>query len=409
MKKILIAMDNEVLLGQIKKCGKYLVYGYDIDTKENVLEYLSKNMADVIVTKDTLNGEIEFKEYIREIKRLQETIKIVVAVSSLTEDIKGFLLANEVNNIIEGESVAFSKVIEMIDSKNGLIEEKRTTKNVIKQNTKIISKQKICVFGTSGAGKSYISSILAHHISKKYKLNTLLIDMDLQNAAIDIYNNLTNAPNSLNCLMEEIDNESFNRDVLLDYVSREDKNGKLSFITNNVGVYECQNRLSKSYYEKLYIEAEKSYDTIIIDMPSAPFLDVVPFSMMQSDKILFVLNPNFISIRQAIKYIDLMVNVWQIDKEKIFLIINKTTNDSLTAKQVEAMLRDYTVLFKLEETRNVEKIINGLANITGEEIIDTDELIKMLNIDHYEQKGKDEEKKHAYKCIQNCFNRKERT
>ena len=31
MKKVLIAMDNEILLSQIKKCGKYLTYGYDID------------------------------------------------------------------------------------------------------------------------------------------------------------------------------------------------------------------------------------------------------------------------------------------------------------------------------------------------------------------------------------------
>ena len=406
MKKVLIAMDNEILLSQIKKCGKYLTYGYDIDTKENVLEYLSKNEVDILVTKDTLNGEIEFKEYIREIKKLQCSIKIVVVVSCLTEDIKGFLLANDVNNIIEGECVAFSKVIEMIDSKNGLIEEKKTLKNISNNNTKVITKQKICVFGTSGAGKSYISSILAHHISKKYKLNTLLIDMDLQNAAIDIYNNLTNAPNSLNCLMEEMDNDAFNREVLIDYISKAEKNGKLSFITNNVGVYECQNRLSKNYYEKLYAEAEKNYDEIIIDLPSAPFLDVVPFSLMQADKILFVVNPNFISIRQAVKYIDLMVNVWQIDKEKIYLIINKTTNDSLTAKQVGAMLRDYTVLFKLEETRNVEKIINGLACITGEEIIDSDELGKLLEMEDYNKKEKSEDPKHAYKCIQKCFNRK---
>ena len=101
-----------------------------------------------------------------------------------------------------------------------------------------------------------------------------------------------------------------------------------------------------------------------------------------------------------------MVNVWQIDKEKIYLIINKTTNDSLTAKQVGAMLRDYTVLFKLEETRNVEKIINGLACITGEEIIDSDELGKLLEMEDYNKKEKSEDPKHAYKCIQKCFNRK---
>ncbi|MBR6688729.1 MAG: DUF87 domain-containing protein [Clostridia bacterium] len=405
MKRILIAMDNEVLLSQIKKCGKYLVYGYDIDTKENVIEYLKKNDVDVLITKESLSGNMDFKTYIKEISKSQSGVKVIIAVNTLVEEVKGFLLANNVNNIIEGECISFSKIIEMIDSKQNIIETLQVKQyGKVRDDTNIITKQKICVFGTSGAGKSYVASLLAHHISKKYKLNTLLIDMDLQNAAIDIYNNLMYAPNSLGCLMEEIDNDSFNREVLLDYTSKGEKNGKLSFLTNNVGVYECQNRLSKDYYEKLYEEAEKNYDVVILDMPSAPFLDVVPFSMLKADKIVFVLNPNFISIRQAVKYIDLMVNVWQIDKNKIYLIINKIGKDSLTAKQISAILKDYTIVLKIDESREVEKVINGITNITGDEILDTEEFLKMLNIYNLEEI---EEKKHGHKCIQNRFSRKE--
>lgn len=406
MKKVLIAMNNEMLLNQIKKCGKYIVYGYDIDTKENVIEYLSKNDVDVLITKESLNGEMDFKTYIREIKKKQEKVKVIFVANELTEEVKGFLLANDINNMIEGNIASFSKIINMIDSKQGVIECKAIRQyGESKSNTNIIKKQKICVFGTSGAGKSYVASLLAHHISKKLKLNTLLIDMDLQNAAIDIYNNLTHASDSLGYLMEEIDNETFNREVLQDYINKTEKNAKLSFITNNVGVYECQNRLSKMYYEKLYEEAGKNYDTVILDMPSAPFLDVVPFSVLKADKIVFVLNPNFISIRQAIKYLDLMVNVWQVEKNKIYLIINKFGKDSLTTKQVSAILRDYPVVLKINETTEVEKIINGITNITGEEIEETEELLKMLNI--YDDLEDIREKKHGNKCMQNSFFRKE--
>lgn len=117
MKKILLAMDNEVLLEQLKKCGKYLVAGYDIDTKENVIEYLKKHDADVLITKENLNGEINVKEYMKIIKAIRPNIKIIMMVIKLTDEVKGFLLANNVNNIIEGSSVSFSKVLEMIESR----------------------------------------------------------------------------------------------------------------------------------------------------------------------------------------------------------------------------------------------------------------------------------------------------
>ena len=40
MKKVLVAMENEIIIDKLKKCGKYLVHNYDIDTKESVIDYL---------------------------------------------------------------------------------------------------------------------------------------------------------------------------------------------------------------------------------------------------------------------------------------------------------------------------------------------------------------------------------
>lgn len=55
MKKILIALDADGVINKINKTGKYKVYDKDITYQEGVLEYLSKNDVDVIVTKDSLD------------------------------------------------------------------------------------------------------------------------------------------------------------------------------------------------------------------------------------------------------------------------------------------------------------------------------------------------------------------
>ena len=319
MKKILIAMNNNALLEKVKKCGKYSVHNYDIDTKENVIEYLKKYDADILITKDSLDGSTTKEEYIRSIRRINGQIKIILCVEELDEIYKGFLLSQNVFDIIEGTEVSFSDILEMIDSvKRTIVLRKNNSivSNPINNNKfSVLTKQKICVFGTSGAGKSYIASVLAQITSKKLKLNTLLVDMDIQNAAIDIYNNLNNSANSLQFVMEEIDRGSFNLQMLNDLISKEkNSNCKLSFITNNMGIYECQNKLSEEYYAKLYAETENEYDILILDMPSAPFLDVVPYSLTKADKIFFVINPNFISMRQATKYLDLLTNIWKIPK-----------------------------------------------------------------------------------------------
>lgn len=390
MKKVLVAMDNETLLSQIKKCGKYSVYLYDIDTKENVINYLNKNTIDVLITKEDLKGEMSKKQYIKQIVEIQPSIKVIFCVKELTEEYKGYILSQNISNIIEGDEISFSKITEMIDSKEGLIRY-REIKNIKKEESNknginIITKQKICVFGTSGSGKSYISSILAQIASRKMKLNTLLVDMDVQNAAIDIYNNLTNSSNNLGYLMEEIDQDMFTSEVLKELASKSIKNGKLSFITNNMGIYECQNKLSDTYYDKLYKEAENVYDILILDLPSTVFLDIVPFSISKSDKIFFVLNPNYISVRQAIKYLDLITNIWSISKEKIYLIINKTKKDSLSENQISALFREYNIVLNIKNDDKVEKIINGMEEINLESIDKIDKLGKIFGIDL--EKGK---------------------
>ncbi len=386
MKKILIAMGNNVLIEKIKRCGKYIVHNYDIDTKEDVIEYLKKYEVDVLITKDFLNGKMSKEEYIREMRCKNSRMKIILCVEDIDEIYRGFLFSQNIFDVIEGSEASFSDIFNMIDSVTNTIVLKNNhsiVKEEVNKNSKlnVLTKQKICVFGTSGAGKSYIASVLAQITSRKLKLNTLLVDMDVQNAAIDIYNNLNSSGNNLQYVMEEIDRGSFNLQMLNEIISKEKrKNGKLSFITNNMGIYECQNKLSEEYYSKLYSETENEYDILILDMPSAPFLDVVPYSLTKADRIFFVINPNFISIRQATKYLDLLTNIWKIPKEKICIVVNRVKKESLSLKQVSAILSGYDICLKVDEDVKLEGIINGMGELNMVNVDKVDKVAEVLGL-----------------------------
>lgn len=385
MKKILVAMNNSILLDKIKKCGKYIVHDYDIDLKENVIEFLKKYEIDVLITKDCLLGSMTKEEYITNIRQINSKVKIILCVEKLSDEYKGFLFSKNVFDVIEGEEIDFTDVFGMIDSiRNTIIfKEKKSSirKEIDNNKLSVLTKQKICIFGTSGAGKSYVASVLAQIISRKLKLNTLLVDMDIQNAAIDIYNNLNNSGNNLQYVMEEIDRGSFNSQMLSELISKEKKrNGKLSFITNNMGIYECQNKLSEQYYSKLYEETENEYDVIILDMPATLFLDVVPYSLTRVDRIFFVINPNFISLRQATKYLDLLTNIWKIPKDKICIVVNKVKKDSLTLKQISAILNGYEICLKVEEDTKLEGIINGLGELNTSCVDKVDKVAEIFGL-----------------------------
>ena len=204
MKKLLIAFEGENLVEKLKKTGKYIVYDKAISFQEGVLRYLSQNVVDVIITKDDIAGDMTKEIYIKQLRMIAPESKIIVFTNSLNEEYKGFLFANDIFDIIESDSISFLETLSIIDNKEGQVIYKNR-ENKSNKSVNVISKKLVAVFGTSGAGKSYFSSALSQIISKKIKLNTLLLDMDVLNSAIDIYNNINSYDNSLLNVMEDIE------------------------------------------------------------------------------------------------------------------------------------------------------------------------------------------------------------
>ena len=362
---VLVALNNKEIKSKIDDVFNERVYLYDIDLKENVIEFLSKNKGEyIVVTRDNLPGNIDEKLYIKQMKIANKDIRIIYIVEKLTNEYKEFLFANEVFNIIEGEVINVDEIISSIieDEKvvyldNNIKVNEPAEKYVIKNNA--VSKEIIAVYGTSGSGKSIVSSIISKNISKNFNLKVSLLDMDIQNPSIDIINNINPNESSLTQIVENIDNSNEVNDIISKYMIKDAKNKNLWYITNNCSLFECQNRLSNKYYEKIYGSVYNKSDYIVIDLPSSPFLDVVPYTLTIASKIMFVVNANYMSIRQAIKYIELITKCWDNENGKIYIIVNKMQRDSLDIKQIESLLSGYKIIAIFDYYKEMEGYING--------------------------------------------------
>lgn len=384
MKKIVTAVDGLSLVKKLKNTGKYIVHEQDIEFSEDVLEYISKYKPDIIITKDNLKGKMTKEIYVKQIRLISPSIKIVLITKELTIEYKSFLFSQEVFNIIESDEASFEKIFNMIESKEKQVIYKYN-QNIIKENfdkdINIVTKQTIAVFGTSGAGKSYITSLLGQVFSKKIRLNTLVVDMDIQNSALDIYNNLDARVDILDSVMEDINKDNFIPGYISNVSIKSKNNTKLAFITNNLGIYECQNKININHYEKIYKDILNNYDITIFDLPATPFLDAVSYIIGKVNKVFFVVNPNFISMRQAVKYLDMLENVWKIKKENIYIVINKVTEESLTDRQIMSILREHKIIMKINYLKEVEQIINGIQDININNVDKIENMYKIFGLD----------------------------
>ena len=402
---IVVAVDNEYIKQKIDEIYNQKVYAHDITYMEGVIEYLSKqreNKIDItLITKDSLNGNLVKELYIKQIRLANDNIKIILLTQNLDEQYKEFLFANQIFNVIEGKEIDIMDIVESINSndkviyknsKNKITDELKETLQDKKIESTVIPKQFISVYGTSGAGKSYISSILSKSLCNKLKIKVSMLDMDIQNPSIDIYNNLNGAGNILSQIIDDIDNKRDINNIVDKYMYKDKNNNNLWYMTNNCSIFECQNKLNTAYYKKIYFSNISKYDYVIVDLPSSPFIDVVRYTLNISSTIFFVVNPNYISLRQGIKYLELMTKLWGISRTNIFIIINKKQKNSLDMSQISTLLEGYKIVSIIDFEFNIEGYINGaIGNIYSK--LDEKEIIKSLGVNYVYNSNKKSIKK----------------
>lgn len=349
--KILVALDNKEIKEKLNIKYGNKVYNYDFSYKEDIIEYLKRYRDDyIILTRLDLPGNISYKEYILNLKNLSNNSKIVIIVNKLNVDDRKFLYANEIFNIIEGNEIDIDVIYNQIET-----EDKIVYKTIYKQPDENNTKRSIAVLGTNGAGKSFVSYLIANSIAKYTKKDVALISIDSKNSCQEILGNI-------NCIdyetSEYINDISENEENIERYVNQSNYYKNLWYIIskNNYKQKDKNNINIKKFMENL----ESKYSYIVFDTSTCYFNTDVSELIGLVDEIIFVINPNYISLKQAKFLLDFLSNNLNVKNNKIKVVVNKIGEFSLDIRQIKSILKLDNKIMNIKYLKMLEGYINGI-------------------------------------------------
>ena len=349
--KILVALDNNEIKEKLNIKYGNKVYNYDFSYKEDVIEYLKRYSDDyIILTRLDLPGNISYKEYILSLKKLSNKSKIVIILNKLNIDDKKFLYANEIFNIIEGNEIDIDVIYNQIET-----EDKVVYKTIYKKPNENNTRRSIAVLGTNGAGKSFVSYLIANSIAKYTKKDVALISMDSKNSCQEILGNI-------NCIdyetSEYINEISKNEENIEKYVNQSNYYKNLWYIIskNNYNQKNNNNINIKKFIENL----ENKYNYVVFDTSTCYLNTDVSQLIDWVDEIFFVINPNYISLKQAKFLLDFLSNSLNVKNNKIKIVVNKIGEFSLDIRQIKSILKLDNKIMNIKYLKMVEGYINGI-------------------------------------------------
>lgn len=348
---ILVALDNNEIKEKLNIKYGNKVYNYDFSYKEDVIEYLKRYSDDyIILTRLDLPGNISYKEYILSLKKLSNKSKIVIILNKLNIDDRKFLYANEIFNIIEGNEIDIDVIYNQIET-----EDKVVYKTIYKKPNENNTRRSIAVLGTNGAGKSFVSYLIANSIAKYTKKDVALISMDSKNSCQEILGNI-------NCIdyetSEYINEISKNEENVEKYVNQSNYYKNLWYIIskNNYNQKNNNNINIKKFIENL----ENKYNYVVFDTSTCYLNTDVSQLIDWVDEIIFVINPNYISLKQAKFLLDFLSNSLNVKNNKIKIVVNKIGEFSLDIRQIKSILKLDNKIMNIKYLKMVEGYINGI-------------------------------------------------
>lgn len=349
--KILVALDNNEIKEKLNIKYGNKVYNYDFSYKEDVIEYLKRYSDDyIILTRLDLPGNISYKEYILSLKKLSNKSKIVIILNKLNIDDRKFLYANEIFNIIEGNEIDIDVIYNQIQT-----EDKVVYKTIYKKPNENNTRRSIAVLGTNGAGKSFVSYLIANSIAKYTKKDVALISMDSKNSCQEILGNI-------NCIdyetSEYINEISKNEENVEKYVNQSNYYKNLWYIIskNNYNQKNNNNINIKKFIENL----ENKYNYVVFDTSTCYLNTDVSQLIDWVDEIFFVINPNYISLKQAKFLLEFLSNSLNVKNNKIKIVVNKIGEFSLDIRQIKSILKLDNKIMNIKYLKMVEGYINGI-------------------------------------------------
>lgn len=263
---------------------------YEIYIAQSI-ELIKKSLCNnsILIIRDEIIKNNQIKSFIESVKENFCNIQIIILVKALSKTLKEFLFSKEVFSIIEGTSISFNCLSEMIDN----------PKMIVYKEKKIEEKKRVVIItGGFSTGKSTISKLIAMSISKRHTV--ALIDMNYMHPTVDLHVNTCK-----NYAIEELaqDIEEKNNIKINKYITDDDKLPNLKYILNKGN--SCIP--SDIVLTKIIEIAKSHFDYVVIDTSSFMINKVYNISQKNNYNIIHLIEPDVRGIKnymEDIKYID---------------------------------------------------------------------------------------------------------
>ena len=394
MKKIITAIGSPQINEILKRNSKYLVMVPDVQFEEDLIDVLrTKEDAEILILNIELIKKDNINDYINKIKEINSLIKIILITEEKNKEIEETMLVcgiqdvfygNEINifqleRAIEKEKTSEEILKDEINSlKKIILKENKLKNNKIKNNIlkmkdkmfcKKINKENkistvISIIGCAGVGKSIFCSNFSLAIKNK---KILIIDFDILNKSIK----------TIFGVKEKIaeEKEFWDNNKLEKIVIKISNN--IDLISGIDIIFEDGLKVEKKKVIKLLDNLKNNYEFIIIDTSSECFMDYTKEIIEYSDFSILLVEANLIELKKSKKILDIYINNWKINKEKINILFNKYNKNSIDNEILKCLFNDFNILGYLKANENYNYIINTNTNYIDKNV--REEYEKIIN------------------------------
>ena len=427
MKNIVTALNNSILNERLKNIDEFNILAKDIQYQDGIFEIIeSQKEINYLILSEFLPGQYEIKKLIEKIKEKNNYIKIILILENKKEELENYLYAKgiykiyynnkveigEIINLIKNDFTDNEKIIQELENlksilirnniqiniednlvnikkveennlnnvnnknkiKNKFNQKNSETKNNEEKINSFSNKKIISILGTSGVGKSIVSINIAN-ILKRENNKILILDFDILNNSLHtilgvnkypkkIENKINSTEENINIDENKLDsslNNNLNKIYIKELIINVEKN--IDLISGINLLFDSKYEIESGKIKNILEDLKEDYDYIIIDTSSECFFEYTKNIISNSDFNIFLIESNLLEIKKAKRLLEIYNKEWNIEKNKINILINKYNKYSIKDKNIKNIFDEYKILGKINFDNKYNYLINKNCNI----------------------------------------------
>lgn len=354
IKSVLTAMGSPEHHKELRN-SDIQVIANDIQYKEGILEYLNESIdINYLVLDDNLPGEISTKDLIEKIKEKNNRIKIILITQQTNDAVKVYKKINKYN------------IFEIISSINN--EDPYIKQYVLQNIGEKKSGEILTILGTNGIGKSLFTVTFAQNIQNK---KVLIIDFDLLGSNLYILLGVKKIQKKINKIEEDKKKKICHKNKnIIDYNPTDSSKNEYNIFNNVIqtkykidfisGANLLADFMNYEEFDPIIQNINKlkeQYDLIIIDTSNNFFFQITKRLIEISNKAIFISGANVLEVRKSKDLLEIYKE-WGIENEKINILFNKYTKESIEDEILKNIFREYNTIGKINLNEYYDKAIN---------------------------------------------------